>query len=1319
MATITWNGAAANNFWNSTANWDTTTVPTAADVVYFNATSVKDCTVNVDASFSSLYIQSTYTGAIDATNRAFTCGDNFWDEGTGAKQRNYGRFIRMDGTTGRLNFGPSLGTVTADKCTIYMNGTVGSRLDCSRSITFKNLTLGASAKVTHQGTTALLLSDTTCPLVIGSDASYYGQNGGWLYISLNGNGSYMNLPSSYYWYDSAVVWLRGTTPGLTVTVPGFNITHPGGASTWYIQNEATDRTFNIENVRNRGNVMQIYNSTASSNAVFNFNSDFTCAYIYVGCTVYGARATYNFGSGGFEMSYGGFYSNNTMDKAAVGDCTFNFSSSVWHMSQHWYDGTGQQKNIGTYSAIWDRADGTWNMTTHKPFYDVGNAIRSAILIKPIGDLTCHSINCLTGSWSNDSSMVYCSGDASFSGTGRSVNFGNGWVMSGSSGVLYLANALGTITSTNCNLRMDGTTDMAINLSHGATFKSFNLGPSAKVRLFGGGNTLQFTDTTCPFVMGLDSTFTPSTPMWLNLEGPGSYMSLPSSDRYAYRGTSSLSFRGSSASSVIVPDFTGTVGSVTFISLGDRTFNIGNYRVPTSDLGVRNNTTKTTYNFTGDVTCGGISLGNEGGVNTKTVINFGSGTYNVSSFTSAQFTVNNDATLNFSTSKWNVTGNWTDHSNYEKNPGTSEVTFTTNNAVITTGEKSFYKINLNGSGKNYSSVGNLSCYDLMLYNGNWSSAGYDITSSNQTVFNGSGSVILGRSLTYTGGIGNALYLYGTLASVDASLCTIRATNSITYITVDEDATFQSLNISPSMRSQVGGTRTLTLAKTTAPLVMGLDSTLTVGSPIVVNMNAPGTALSLPATYLVNGSSNLIIDSTVAGNIIIPDMTVGGTTDLYIRNSSNITDATRSLGGNLTVADQLYITNTGTGRLNFLSGDKDISANKIHIGGTNASGSLDAFFGSSRVNITTDVNSVSQNLGSNFINMYQSQWTVGGNWTYLSSYDVRHAWDTVTFTGDSTITSNSKYFNWFFVNAPSKTVKLADTFVSREYKVLAGTFNTNGQRYAAARDCLLFNYQANRRIQTAMPEDLYNLVNENPNLIAWYPFMETSHTTGYTPNVANQADGSSLRLQLASFGAGEYAGGGLLNIVNGQSGYLVSAVVSALQISTDLTIILEYKMIDGAGTANMLIQYAPGASLATNAMYSLDRNASGNLYFRHEYGSGTVVTVTTTIPIDDGANHFIAVRRDVSLLRYEAKIDTNAFANYTYATNPAGGTSTKLEIPTGAGTGQTDGEYRNVMIFNKVLTDSEVEIIRTNRNLSASWFDYSNWNSSTGTGYVTYK
>lgn len=49
-------------------------------------------------------------------------------------------------------------------------------------------------------------------------------------------------------------------------------------------------------------------------------------------------------------------------------------------------------------------------------------------------------------------------------------------------------------------------------------------------------------------------------------------------------------------------------------------------------------------------------------------------------------------------------------------------------------------------------------------------------------------------------------------------------------------------------------------------------------------------------------------------------------------------------------------------------------------------------------------------------------------------------------------------------------------------------------------------------------------------------------------------------------------------------------------------------------------------------------------------------------------------------------------------------------------QSNGSYRNVYIFNEVLTQQEIDIIRTAGNPDASWFDYSNWNGSTG--YVTW-
>jgi hypothetical protein len=263
---------------------------------------------------------------------------------------------------------------------------------------------------------------------------------------------------------------------------------------------------------------------------------------------------------------------------------------------------------------------------------------------------------------------------------------------------------------------------------------------------------------------------------------------------------------------------------------------------------------------------------------------------------------------------------------------------------------------------------------------------------------------------------------------------------------------------------------------------------------------------------------------------------------------------------------------------------------------------------------------------------------------------------------------------------------------------------------------------------MPQAIYDLMVSNPP-VAWWPFCESIHASGFTPNCANPANPADLKLQLFNFITGEYCGNGLYYHKPNHNAFLRALNAdSRLQIHGDLTIVIQYKVIDtfpvtGTVYQTMLECFATGESLATNNPYGFGRwKSNGTLHISHEYGSGSDQVVDTGISISqDSINHLLIIRRDSTLKRYEVSYDGAAFSNLAYTNNPTGGSSNKFQLPgdkTQTGLDQVDGEYRNVMIFGRKLSNSEVQDIINSGLPNPSWFDFSGWNSNTGTGIISY-
>ncbi|HYE04334.1 MAG TPA: LamG domain-containing protein [Planctomycetota bacterium] len=68
-AVVTWDGGGADTNWSTVLNWSTDAVPTTADNVVFDATSTKNCTINVAAGIDvvGISIGAGYTGGLGAT----------------------------------------------------------------------------------------------------------------------------------------------------------------------------------------------------------------------------------------------------------------------------------------------------------------------------------------------------------------------------------------------------------------------------------------------------------------------------------------------------------------------------------------------------------------------------------------------------------------------------------------------------------------------------------------------------------------------------------------------------------------------------------------------------------------------------------------------------------------------------------------------------------------------------------------------------------------------------------------------------------------------------------------------------------------------------------------------------------------------------------------------------------------------------------------------------------------------------------------------------------------------------------------------------
>jgi hypothetical protein len=265
---------------------------------------------------------------------------------------------------------------------------------------------------------------------------------------------------------------------------------------------------------------------------------------------------------------------------------------------------------------------------------------------------------------------------------------------------------------------------------------------------------------------------------------------------------------------------------------------------------------------------------------------------------------------------------------------------------------------------------------------------------------------------------------------------------------------------------------------------------------------------------------------------------------------------------------------------------------------------------------------------------------------------------------------------------------------------------------------------------IPIDLYNMltVKQTDNeFIFWAPFSEDAHSIGYSPNASNESDSSINRLQLNDFIIGEKVDSGCMILLsNPISGNTNSPINNDLRIITDFTIAIWYKWDSDLGTDGWILDCSgPYSSMleTNNTLYGIQTVFPGNIKIIHKYDSGNVESYVTPIIFPrDGQIHLLVVRRNSSLKQYELNLDNGTSFIQSYINDPTGGSNATLAIGGKSSTDvlnpQANGKYYDTYIFNSFLSNSDISIIFDAGSSEASWFNYSNWNSASGSGYVTW-
>lgn len=394
-ATITWDGGGGDNNWSTCANWSSDTCPGSSDVATFNATSVKDATI--DASFAGslqgFSIASGYTGVI-AQARDLTIGSAGFSQADGTfQQATYGFLFT---TTSAFTFSGGI-----------LNSGVGSTTVLG-NVTFSGGTYNASSTRvirviggTGQNTTFTCTGTLPGLITIGkTNAGAFALAAGCVATTTDNNTS----SSSGAVTVSGTLNLAGATAtlgGLTINSGG-TVNFPNGTSlilstSGFILNAGSVLSYPAASTSVIGNVTISPSATFddASNGILTIiggtgqNTTFTCTGTYAGLiniaktnsgfftlasgcvarlgvnhTNAGAAVAINgtLDLNGFNFPHsGGFTLGATGTLRLQGSETLTAPTMLWGSTVE-YNGSGSYTSLklgGTYSNLSFTGSGTW------------------------------------------------------------------------------------------------------------------------------------------------------------------------------------------------------------------------------------------------------------------------------------------------------------------------------------------------------------------------------------------------------------------------------------------------------------------------------------------------------------------------------------------------------------------------------------------------------------------------------------------------------------------------------------------------------------------------------------------------------------------------------------------------------------------------------------------------------------------------------------------------------------------------------------------------------------------------------------------------
>lgn len=943
--------------------------------------------------------------------------------------------ISMDGTGKTLTIGTS--TVPIGQGLLKINGP-NNTINDSKGLTFNSLYIKSDATAIFSSShNSLTIFSGSNPIQLDSRACL-NNTSPLIFVLTTSSGDFI-FPSTFtITGNSNISWVFDTTSQISKNISQ-NYRYIGIGTTSFLT-YSDDATWNLSNDYTSSSGGLVFAADRTGYLTVNTNNYKIKANSFsVGCSNSSGRFVMNYGSSNVDVSA---YNGSTYNSGSI---LQNLSSSIWSVGTYFAHGSNHIIDPGTsYIAL---SSGSTFITASKYFYDV-----SLTSVTMTGDLTCHNLNWNgNASWANY--RIISSGNVLFNSSAL-YYFGNGITLTGSNSYLYIA---GPPDNYSTNITFSGTGDATFQAAYTSSGTYYN--NYGKLTIAPGLKLIHTTAAINKFYTSVGSC--------LDI-GAGAVYTLNSSYNTAFqmnsggylfnfvdatwKGNGPILVTNNSSSAILLGymNYIGT-GSWTFACQSntyDATYQqMTNLNFGSAGLTLSHQSGASVRKYLFDtggysVTCGNLVFENLYNINSNTALFKANGSiFNVTSFTGNAPSAAN-INIDLGTSQWYCDGSWTYGRLASLTMVTPVITFTNNGTIACTNTGlvagSFYDVTCNAPNKTMVFSYDTTCHDLTLIDGSYSHSGKVLTVLGDARFNGYGSLNLGNGIVSNSNDAT-ISIASTISGITSLNCPLTISGSNARLQMDKDATFRSLYIPSLGGVTVLGSNMLNLAYSSSPLTMNSFTTLTVGSPLNLQMNATGTPINILASpYTITGDSTISFDSTVASTITtVPNVVWGGNLNLAIRNNTPSVSNKFQLGSILNAPANFIINNTNTGTLTFSPLIYNMTVGSLSYGGSNPSGTLIVDYSSVTINVG-DVNSILYNSGTNNIRFRNSNWNVSGDWVFPSSHNNTHGWDNATFTGGNNITCNGLPFNWVYFNAPSQTITMTDPFICREYKTISGSF-----------------------------------------------------------------------------------------------------------------------------------------------------------------------------------------------------------------------------------------------------------------------------------------